>query len=446
MEQAKRQRIAAPNSQPTRANDGNNNRAGFFNSAYRAFNSVIRYVNSSPVIPIVAPRRQVQARVLALPQEIMEMVIANVTMEDAANLAKTCKSAYQKVKLFQSNLKYEWVDRVFKSAMTQSAKVKNCHCLLDALSSVTGKNKRAKFDTIYEWVREAPMKCPNLPMAVFVETMLDRCGEEVTKSLFSRLIKYWMLNDASTYVAEFPIGEDSTPELIELQKRLRQFSNWMFHHTSEKRAVALMFAVLLRSLSKISDAYKLVYLLCAPRHEGQIDFEYFARSHENPVFGGLVKAFELLLESSKLRSGLSKRDIFIVLEDLTTDPVTWSMQNFVKFLMANPELYCLSTNVRFSEGFHEDAASTFYYTIRATASDTLMFQVVSGFMSSMSKTTALRFCEFVARKSMQLIQTCDPDNSARLLMLRETEVRAYNCLNHGLAQFGVRFSLRNQSV
>jgi len=322
--------------------------------------------------------------------------------------------------------------------------------LFKVIVSIANHSQQHVSEKLFELIIESPKKCPSFPMPLLLEVMLEEVHNDKASKLIQRLIKHWMQDDATSYMQAFPVSANSPADVIEAQKRLIERVDWIFCDDLHPNTKTELFSLLLRSLTELSNVYKLVYLFCAPRHEdGFIDFDYYAQTHQTAgdetVFGDLVDALEMILKA-RTKLSFSHREAFMILEDLTTTPVMWSMHSFVKFLIACPELCVLSTYVRFIEGYHGDAASTFYYTIRANASSEFLATAVRGIMRNMPKNVASSFAEHVFRKSLQIISVCDADNKERLKMLRAAHQRVVDALNTGLSMFHLRCVVRSSSV
>ncbi|KAI6206498.1 hypothetical protein M3Y94_00918700 [Aphelenchoides besseyi] len=370
----------------------------------------------------------------SLPTELVWTILDKLDLQSIRNFSLTCHSNARVVASFRPfTLKYQWLNSQFatsKSILDIKAVVKNLK-----LEFGTEPKDIAKH---IKWLEQLPIECPNLPLPLLLEQFFLYSSESNAVRIYVQLLDHWMRVDVHEFCtgSAFPIRANSSSEDVELEKRLRQKFAYVYSENLESKTQSFVLSVLLRSLCDLRKCYKLIYTFFGCRNSlGYIPYGIYEVQHagSGPDFDRIPSAFICLMQSTQFSREIAftPRMIFMLVEDLTTSPVLFSMHSFVRLLMSDHRLCVLSISVRFLEGFEEDAAAVFYYCVRSQPRRGVLYALVSRIMQDMPREVASRFYDCALIKSQSVLSAVHPENEARLRQAQAVHKRLNEILDFG---------------
>uniref|UniRef100_A0A914CES8 F-box domain-containing protein n=1 Tax=Acrobeloides nanus TaxID=290746 RepID=A0A914CES8_9BILA len=359
------------------------------------------------------------------PIEVMHLIFSYLTASQLSTLA-SCSKAYA-TEIYQFLLTKEAAQKFYneaKSCENHGNNLQYHFCdyghLINICGVILSSDQRTQLLLMFFHNTKELVENPHGWGRLF-RTVTLKWSYEQRLQFFQSLIDF-ELRELIDLVIKTPIDE-AQDEQIEVRRKLRGY--FLDVEFKDPKDAAFWFSVVLRLQQRAFDQAKLLLTLYAPvikdgQGEERVDYRNLAEidivsaadadhrlSQLSTAFGKLLHAIELDFSPASFDYGIeqlrwSKPELFNLIEEVTTFPEPWPMQNFVAMLLQSHRLIPIAISYRILHGFGDEAGTIMFmlntFALRWRPTSTVL---VYNALKEVLKTLSSRNCALLFEKIMQ---------------------------------------------
>ncbi|CAD5214734.1 unnamed protein product [Bursaphelenchus okinawaensis] len=358
----------------------------------------LEYEKDSPVIKCIKTHSKSNDKtnyLQALPREILWTVFENLDLKSLIRTTMTSERLKLEVAGFLASFKQI-------PYLAKHLGVLNYHekcCFMSKLFDIfLTRFASDRVNLTVKWFTLAYEYRTRIPLSIAFTTLMHNYAFLHCEKIFDALYSLWFETDVSCYIMLRSKGRFSP----RLEKNIFQnFTSVFYNRRTARLERAVVVSMFLRKISDPRKRFYLAQLLFGPRNlsDGRtslIDFEMLEDGDGEGLqafneLDGFPEFFQMLVElrgrGANSKHRWSRSEIFLILEDVTTQPL-WSMLNFARLLLMCPYLAINTTVIRCRNSLYEDAAFVLYHLLLLCESHNTSLNLLLPIMKDLDRALA----------------------------------------------------------
>lgn len=271
-------------------------------------------------------------------------------------------------------------------------------CLVQILVEILFENHgRNRENNAVEWFKKAYSHRYQLNLPIFFDQILTTFSMNEFEHFFDHLYRHWFSNDVQSYIESRING---IPNKRMEKSLMDRFVRTFYNRRQNRYERAVIISLFLRQEQDPRKHFVMSQLLFGPHTyrgiNSYIDFDGLEDGDGDSLtvaneLDGFPELFNMLNElrnrTSRPRLRWSRAQMFLILEDVTTQPL-WSMSNFARLLLVCPFLAITTSIIRCRNRLYEDAAFVLYHLLLLCESHANSLDLLLQIMKELDKPAA----------------------------------------------------------